>query len=191
MYRVATACLGLAVVVIGARPAAAALDGEIVVAGGPEYGVAPLGIRRIDGLGGGFELGFGIDDELTLSAGAHWIRHASDEGSTPFEVAYAATGLRYAIDVLEVTPFVRADVASYFLRPSGADAEAFSDWSAQGAVGLDWRAWEEHGLGVEVRFHDLLARLGERPAYVTLWVSASWTLARVGSPPRVPDGSGT
>lgn len=171
----------------------AARAGEISVAAGADYGVAPLGSRRIGGWGGGGELSYGLDDELSLTLGGHWVEHASDEGSLPFEVAYAAAGVRYAIDVLVVTPYVRTDAASYLRRPDGPAATAFSDWSVQGAVGLDWRAWERSGVGVEVRFHDMLARFSNRPAYVTLWISASFVLARFGDdrPPRAPDGSET
>ncbi len=185
VHVIAALCLGIPGVV------QAAYDGELAVAAGPDYGVAPLGSRRIAGFGGGAELMYGLNDELTLSVGGHWVDHPADEGSTPFEVAYSALGVRYAIDVLSVTPYVRADAASYLRRPDGPAAGAFSDWSVQGAVGLDWRAWESSGLAVEVRFHDMLARFSDRPAYVTLWISASWVFARVGEAPRAPDGSGT
>ena len=190
MPRLVTMWIFLAGLLVGV-PAEAAFGGEITLAAGPDYGVAPLGSRRIGGLGGGAEVSYGLNDELALTLGGHWVDHPADEGSTPFNVSYGAAGLRYAIDVLEVTPYVRTDAASYFSRPTGPTATAFSDWSVQGAVGLDWRAWERSGLAVEVRFHDMLARFSDRPAYVTLWLSASWVLASVFAAPDAPDGSGT
>lgn len=170
---------------------ARAATGELAVLAGPEYGVAPVGARRLNGYGAGGELAYALDDELSLTAGAHRLQHPADAGSTPFDVSFVHAGVRYAIDVLSVTPYVRADAARYLDRPTGGQGEVFGDWSVQGAMGLHWGRWRRGGLGAEVRFHDLLGRFAERPTYVTLWMFASWTAFAPSPRPHPPPPGGS
>ena len=185
------ACRGrLLMLVLALWPVrAVAAEGEVEVIVGPDYGVAPMGSRRLAGYGLGAELSYGWDDEIAVSIGGHSITHPKDQGSSPFDVSFVHGGLRYAIDVLAVTPYVRADAARYLERPRSENATAFNDWSLQGSVGLSWRAWPHTNVGAEVRFHDLAARFSEQPTYVSLWLFASWVVASHARDPDLPDGS--
>jgi len=157
-------------VLVLSRPGtAAAGEDELALAAGPVVSWCLVGGQDLAGYGAGTEAAYGLNDELSVTAGAQLAIHPADAGFPRFSVIHASTGLRYALDVFVLVPYLRADLAAYPVHPRG---EGFSDWGAHLGFGVDWLRWPGWALGAEARYHAFFG--GDQPGYLALWVKVAW-----------------
>jgi len=136
------------------------------------------------GFGAAAHVRYGLTESLSLAAGALYSHHlavddpdADDPGtSDPIDLVMPRFGITYAIDVLEIIPYLAADVTMYIANDAffGEDSDINLGPGLRIGFGLDYRPWRSWSLGGEVGYHAFLTDIEDYPAYIHFDFHASW-----------------
>jgi hypothetical protein len=157
-----------------------ALEDEWSAGGGLVLASIPSQENGVMGVGGLAKLRYGLDDAFALGLSVLYSHHfaaagseADPDGAGPMEVIVPRLGLSYAIDILELVPWVELDLGCYF---AGEQLLEEADWGfgASISLGLEYRRWRSTALGVQLGYHAFFQHLDQYPAYVHFALTASW-----------------
>jgi hypothetical protein len=152
---------------------AAAYEDQLTVEAGVGYAHAlDASADAQSGLPWSLAASIGLDDVWTMKATTAYALHPADAGAR--HVVIAGAELVYVVDILEIVPFFGAglDVFAAWRGP-----EQDLDAAAHLVFGADYLLTRSLFVGVEVRPHLLLTRLGNDDGRTPLYVTA---LARIG-----------
>jgi hypothetical protein len=170
MPRVRLLALSLAAAaLLGAAPARAS-GGELVLALSPYYSVVKWDQRHPSGGGVGADVAWGLTDWLWLRGTTFYTAQAAkkDEAaglpSGAISVGGAFVGLRYALDVIRVVPFVDGGIGAFF--SGGAGHAARVDFGVEIGLGFDYLYSRRVSFGLVVRYHAFLTNFRDIPVYL-------------------------
>ncbi len=162
-------------------PPALAIEDEWSIGAGPALASLPNHENGTIGLGASAFVRYAFTDALRGAVGLVVAHHLAapamdDHPDAPaFTLFIPRVGVVYAIDILDLIPYLTLDATAYF-----ADAAFFPDADRTMAfgmavgLGLDYRGWRAFSIGGEVAYHALLSDLAEYPAYLTFGLHATW-----------------
>jgi hypothetical protein len=170
MTRARLLALSLAVAaLLGAAPARAS-GGDLVLAASPLYSLVKWDERHPSGGGVGVDLAYGLTDWLWLRGTTFYTAQAAkkdDSAGLPagaISVGGAFVGLRYALDVLRVVPFVDGGIGAFFA--GGAGHKARVDFGVEIGLGFDYLYSRKVSFGLVVRYHAFLTNVQSIPVYL-------------------------
>ena len=158
-----------------APASAPALEDELSFSAGPAVTTVPVadGEGRT-GYGATAGLAHGLSDEWALALDASFTRHGEGDGESAFGLASISPGLRYAIDILVLVPYLVVAGAWHPVRPAG---DATAAYGVQWGLGVDWRRWPGWALGVEGRQESFIGVSDQSGGTLSLCLRISRILA--------------
>jgi hypothetical protein len=170
MTRARVLALALAAVaLLGATPARAS-GGDLVLTAAPLYSLVKWDQRHPSGGGVDLEVAYGLTDWLWLRGTTFYTAQAArkDEAAGlpagALSVGGAFVGLRYALDVVRVIPFVDAGIGAFFA--GGAGEKSRVDFGVEVGLGFDWLYSRKVAFGLMVRYHAFLTNVQSIPVYL-------------------------
>jgi hypothetical protein len=158
---------------------AAALEGDWSWGGGAMVAAIPT-LGGAWGVGGTVHTRYGLTDTLNLNMGVlyayHFASPVGPEGEVrALQVTIPHVGLVYALDIIEVVPYVLLDLTVYTADwPFFGDNDRSVGVGALVGLGLDYRRWREWSVGVEVAYHGFLTDIIYYPVYLNINLHASY-----------------
>jgi opacity protein-like surface antigen len=151
---------------------------EIQLTVGPGYSSIPDVGEGLDGLGGGGELGYGLSEFWSLTAGAFFGHHFEqiieaeddddeDQVFVQTDVLTIWFGPRFNFDVLIVVPYF--GIAPEIILTEGElqTDQSETDYGLRYTLGFDYRPERNWSLGFEANYHAFLVSPLGYPVYVT------------------------
>ena len=155
---------------------ASALEGEWSFGAGGVFASFPTEEDGLLGVGATAYTRYGLLDQLSINLGVFYNYHppvtveveGEEEGVVvDLSVVAPHLGLVWALDIIEVVPYVLFDATIYF-----ADATFFrEDGRNMGfgmlfGLGMDYRRWKSFSIGCEVAYHAFFNDLTNYPVYI-------------------------
>ncbi|HWE31726.1 MAG TPA: hypothetical protein VHB97_27185 [Polyangia bacterium] len=145
----------------------------------PAYAVTYVDTRAPSGGGGGVEVGFGLNDALTLKASGFVSWHPVDATKTTAagtigEFA-AMVGINYSLDVIRLVPSfdlqvgvlgLRGDAGFHDNSRSNAVVPSSTAFGVGVGLSVDYLLTRRIAVGVVVRYHAFLTDITRIPVYL-------------------------
>jgi hypothetical protein len=163
------ALLLAAAALLGAAPARAS-GGELVLAGAPLYSLVKWDQRHPSGGGVAVDAAYGLNDWLWLRGAVFYTAQAARQDENAglpagaISVGGTFVGLRYALDVLRVIPFVDAGIGALF--SGGAGHKGRVDFGVDVGLGFDYLYSRRVSFGLVARYHAFLTNVENIPVYL-------------------------
>jgi hypothetical protein len=158
-----------AAALLGAAPGRAS-GGDLVVAAEPLYSLVKWDQRHPSGGGVALEAAYGLTDWLWLRGTTFYTAQAAGKDEAAglpggaLSVGGVFVGLRYALDVLRVVPYVDGGVGALFA--GGAGHKGRTDFGVDVGLGFDWLYNRRVAFGLVVRYHAFITNVQSIPVYL-------------------------
>jgi hypothetical protein len=131
------------------------------------------------GYGGAVTFGWGLSDSFTLAANATGTSNQIAASGGRSLVLSQALGIEYALDVIQVVPYVGAYGSVYEISGGGVKERQLK-WGGELALGINWIYSRDFTFGIDFRGHVLpedfiKAPDSPSPFYITSFLKAEYT----------------
>lgn len=185
--RLATTTLAALTVLLAGTLAApglaSAADNEWTVGGGIVGASIPTEQNGVVGVGAMLHVRYGIGDSFSLAAGALYSHHfpspstddQDEDGNRPIDLLIPRLGVRYALDVLDLVPYLLLDATVYLANEAFFGEEGTNvGVGLMAGLGLEYRRWRDMSLGLELGYHAFLTDISDYPVYISLSFHVNW-----------------
>jgi opacity protein-like surface antigen len=145
----------------------------------PGYSLVYVDGRSPSGGGGGFEVGYGLTEALSLRASGFLSWHAAEQTKTSpggtIGAFSAMVGLNYTLDVIRLVPYfdvgigllgVRGDAGFHDSAVSNLVVPSSTAFGIELGFGIDYLLTRHVALGALVRYHAFLTDITRIPVYL-------------------------
>lgn len=169
----------LALTIACAPGASFAVEDGWTFGGGLTLASIPTQSTGAFGFGANVLVRYGLTESLSLKAGAMYSFHpitepldGGEEGPA-LHLFVPQVGAMYALDIIDIIPYVTAGVTAYVGNPAFfPEGELGAGVGVTAGIGVDYRGWRELSIGGEVGYHAFLQELGTYPVFIHAHVYA-------------------